>query len=203
MSGNPRVLRKDSRHKIQIDYLLDAERHNRYGEEKASERGQFVHRFKTSFPERAEHIILIFLAGVAVKAPRLRVRPDGPIRVAVFPEDLESPAAGIRKAPAILVHDGELAATPFRRNAIFRLNLQKVVDDDGAVRISPRLESFHRLVVGVNVMQSAGGLVIGAFRAGQTAPEMRPAPIAVGIRDLFGVNGFKRSSPTKRNDGCE
>src|SRR5262249_58794680 len=45
MSGNPRRLRKDSRYEFQIDYLLDAERHHRYGEEKASERGQFVHRF--------------------------------------------------------------------------------------------------------------------------------------------------------------
>src|SRR5262249_31946507 len=68
MSGNPRRLRKDSRYEFQIDYLLDAERHHRYGEEKASKRGS-LSIDSTSFPERAEHIILIFLAGVAVKAP--------------------------------------------------------------------------------------------------------------------------------------
>src|SRR5262245_18172412 len=140
----------------------------------------------TSFAERAEDIILFFLIGMTVKTLCLCVRPDGPIRATVFQEHLEPPAARVRKTLAVLVHDGEIATAPFGCDTVFCLDLKQVVDDDGAVGKSPRPVSLDRLVVGVNVMQSAGSFVIGAFRAGQPAPDMRPSAVAFGIRDLFG-----------------
>src|SRR5262245_5186796 len=157
----------------------------------------------TSLAERAEHEISVFLAGMAVITLCLRVRPDGPIRAAVFQENLEAPAARVGKPLAVFVHDGEIAALPFQRDAVFRLNLQQVVYDDGAVRETPALVTFHGLVVGVNVVQPAGELVIGAFGAGQPAPDVRPATVAFGIRDFFRRFGFNQSSPAKRSNGHE
>src|SRR5262245_26576852 len=156
-----------------------------------------------SLAERAENKILIFLVGMAVITFCLGVRPDGPISVTVFQKHLESPATRIGKALAVLVHDGEIAAAAFGCDTIFCLNLQKVVDNDGAVRKTARLVSLYRLVVGVNVMQPAGGFVIGAFRAGQPAPDMRPSTVAFGIRDLFGRLGFTESSQAKRSHDRE
>src|SRR5215471_16105834 len=157
----------------------------------------------TSLAERAEHEIPVFLAGVAVITLRLRVRPDGTIRAAIFQEDLEAPAASVGKPLAVLVHDGEIAALTFQCDAVFRLNLQQVVYDDGAVRETPALVPFHSLVVGVNVVQPACELVIGAFGAGQPAPDVCPAPVAFWIRDFFRRFVFNRSSPAKRSDGRE
>src|SRR5262249_17172671 len=157
----------------------------------------------TSLAERAEHEIPVFLAGVTIEALCLRVRPDGPISAAIFQEDLEAPAARVGKPLAVLVHDGEIAALSFQRDAVLRLNLQQVVYDDGAVRETPALVSFHSLVVGVNVVQPAGELVIGAFGSGQPAPDVRPATVAFGIRDLLRRLGFNQSSPAKRSDDRE
>src|SRR5262245_104900 len=157
----------------------------------------------TSLAERAEHEISVFLAGVAVITLRLRVRPDGPIRAAVFQEDLEAPAARVGQPLAVLVHDGEIAALPFQRDAILRLNLQQVDLTDGAVRATTSAVPFHGLVFGVNVVRPAGELVIGTFGSGQPAPDVRPATVAIGIRDLFRRLGLNQSSPAKRNDGRE
>src|SRR5262245_28013221 len=106
--------------------------------------------------------------------------------MAIFTEHLESPAARLRKAFAVLVHDGQIAAAAFRRDSIFRLSLQKVVDDGGAVRKTSPMASFcigqhgHRLVIGINVVDPASVLEIGAFRAGDAASDMRPESVAFG-----------------------
>src|SRR5262245_20729045 len=146
---------------------------------------------------------MIFPADVGVITLSLRVRSYGLFRVAVFFEDLEAPTACVGKPLAVLVHDGDIAAITFPRVAVFRLNLQQVVDDDGAVRETPALVTLHGLVVGVNVVKPAGELVIRAFGAGQPAPDVRPASIAFRIRDLFRRFGFRESSPAKGSDGRE
>src|SRR5262249_33949723 len=55
-------------------------------------------------------------------------------------------------------------------------------------------------------MYSAGVFEIRAFRTGEAAPDVSPAPVAIRIRNLFGRFGLDEGSPEERranSRGCE
>ncbi|MDW8480261.1 MAG: acyl-CoA dehydrogenase [Xanthomonadales bacterium] len=139
-----------------------------------------------SVAKPAEDVVEVGLRLVAAEAGFLGLRPHrGPTAVALG-EGLEAPAAGLGEALPVLHHDREHLAPALGHRPALPRDLEEIEDQHRAIREAAAAIAFERLGVGIDVVQTAEGLVQRMPGLEQQALHVVPGPVALGIGQGLG-----------------
>lgn len=136
-----------------------------------------------SRPQAAEHVVVPVARGVAAEAGGRRIGAHGPLGRAVADEPLEPPATRRGIAVRVLEHDAQHLARALDHRMIRAHRAEQVEHDHRSVGKAPLAITLQRLVVGVQVMQSAERIEQRVAGLDDHALHVRPVAVARRVRD--------------------